>query len=484
MGEGADMIQPVIHPVILCGGSGTRLWPLSRAQFPKQFAPLIGEGSLFQQCAARLSGPGWAAPVVVTAADFRFVVRDQLAEAGIDPAAVLIEPEARDTAAAVLAGVLKVASEDPDALVLVEPSDHLIPDTAGFRAAVRRGVAAAEAGDLVTFGIAPDRPETGYGYLELPEGGAGDGAVRLARFVEKPGPEAAQAMVESGRFLWNAGIFLGRARDFVAAFEAHAPEILGPVRAALAAVRSDLGFLRLDPGAWSSVRAVSVDYAVMERAANLSVVPWRGGWSDLGDWEAVWRESAKDADGVAVAGDAHAIDCTDTLLRAEAGGMVLAGIGLEGLIVVAMPDAVVVAPRERAQEMKAAVAALKARGRTQATAFTRDRRPWGWFECVDQGTRHQVKRIVVKPGASLSLQSHVHRAEHWIVVSGTARVTIGETVKLVSENESVYVPLGAVHRLENPGKVELHVIEVQTGAYLGEDDIERFEDVYARSAAE
>jgi mannose-1-phosphate guanylyltransferase / mannose-6-phosphate isomerase len=222
----------------------------------------------------------------------------------------------------------------------------------------------------------------------------------------------------------------------------------------------------------------------MERAANLSVVPYRGGWSDLGDWEAVWRESAKDEDGVAVAGDAHAIDCADTLLRAEGEGMVLAGIGLKGLIVVAMPDAVVVAPRERAQEMKAAVAALKARGRSQATEFTRDRRPWGWFECVDRGTRHQVKRIVVKPGAVLSLQSHVHRAEHWIVVSGTARVTIGETVKLVSENESVYVPLGAIHRLENPGKVDLHVIEVQTGAYLGEDDIVRYEDIYARSAAE
>jgi mannose-1-phosphate guanylyltransferase/mannose-6-phosphate isomerase len=291
-------------------------------------------------------------------------------------------------------------------------------------------------------------------------------------------------MVASGRFLWNAGIFLGRARDVVAAFEAHAPDLVGPVRAAVGDLRADLGFLRLEPQAWAGARAVSIDYAVMEQAADLSVVPFGGAWSDLGDWNAIWREAARDGDGVAASEGATAIDCSDTLLRVQGAGMELVGIGLQDMVVVAMPDAVVVAPRARAQDVRAAVARLKAADRPQATAFARDHRPWGWFETVARGERHQVKRIVVRPGGALSLQSHVHRAEHWIVVSGTAQVTIGETVRLLAENESIYVPLGAVHRLENPGKLDLQVIEVQTGAYLGEDDITRYEDVYARSAAD
>ena len=474
----------VIHPVILCGGAGSRLWPLSREGFPKQFAALTGPLSLFQECARRLAGEGFAAPVVVTGAPFRFIVAEQLAAVGIEPAAILIEPAARDTAPAALAAVLWIEAAQPGALVLIAPSDHHVPDAAGFRAAVGLGVEAAGQGAIVTFGITPDRAETGYGWLELAAAPAGGGAVPLRRFVEKPDRARAEAMLASGRHLWNAGIFLGGAAEIIAAYGAHAPDLAGPVGAAVEKARADLGFLLLDGEAWDGVRAVSIDYAVMERATNLAVVPWDGAWSDLGDWNAIWRAAARDADGVAASEGATAIGCRDTLLRVEGGGIELVGIGLADMVVVAMPDAVVVAPRARAQELRAAVARLKAEARPQATDFARERRPWGWFETVAAGTRHQVKRIVVRPGGMLSLQSHVHRAEHWIVVSGTARVTIGEGVRLVSENESVYVPLGAVHRLENPGKVDLHVIEVQTGAYLGEDDITRYEDVYARLAAD
>ena len=475
----------MIHPVILCGGAGSRLWPLSRERFPKQFSALTGKDSLFQQCALRLSGEGFAPPVVVTGAPFRFIVAEQLTAVGVEPDTILIEPTARDTAPAALAAVLDIAGRHPEAMVLIAPSDHHIPDPAGFRAAINAGLEAATAGEIVTFGITPDRPETGYGYLELASGAdVNGGSVRLNRFVEKPDRARAEAMYASGRHLWNAGIFLGRAADLIAAYARHAPELMHPVRAAVVNARSDLGFLRLDPQAWAETRAVSIDYAVMERAENLAVVPWDGTWSDLGDWNAIWRTAERDAAGVAASEGATALDCRDTLLRVEDGEMELVGIGLADMIVVAMPDAVVVAPRARAQDLRAAVAGLKAAGRPQATDFARERRPWGWFEAVAKGNRHQVKRIVVRPGGVLSLQSHMHRAEHWIVVSGTARVTIGETVQLVSENESVYVPLGARHRLENPGKVDLHVIEVQTGAYLGEDDIKRYEDVYARLAAD
>lgn len=475
-----------VTPVILCGGSGTRLWPLSREGFPKQFATIIGDESLFQACAHRLSGPGYADPVVVTAAPFRFVVLEQLATIGLDPEAVIIEPAPRDTAPAVLAAALYVSQRDPDAVILVAPSDHLIPDTAAFRAAVDAGLAAVEAGSIVTFGIRPDRPETGYGYLEvasdLPEAAV---PVKLVRFVEKPQADQAAVLFASGRHLWNAGIFLARARDLIEAFKAHAPDLLAPVGAAVADIRSDLGMTRLDPAPWEKVRPVSIDYAVMEKAQNLSVVPFSAAWSDLGDWDAVWREGAvPGADGMVVSENASAIDCRNTLLHSQPGGPELVGIGLEDLVVVAMPDAVLVARRDRAQTVKDAVGRLKARAKAVATGFSKDRRPWGWFESITRGDRHQVKRLVVKPGAVLSLQSHVHRAEHWIVVSGTARVTIGDSVRLLTENESVYVPLGAIHRLENPGKVDLHVIEVQTGRYLGEDDIVRYEDVYQRTAAD
>ena len=470
----------MIHPVLLCGGSGTRLWPLSRKSYPKQFARLTGDETLFQASARRLSGEGYAQPTVITSSDFRFIVTEQLAEAGIDPGAVLIEPAPKNTAPAVLAAALHLAAEDPEALILVAPSDHVIPDAAAFRAAVAAAEPAAKAGRIVTFGIRPDRPETGYGYLELSAKPEGSNPVPLTRFVEKPDATRAAEMLADGRYLWNAGIFLFSAATIRAAFEAHASDLVAPVTQAVDEAKGDLGFLRLAADPWATLPDISIDYAVMERADNLSVVPFEGAWSDLGGWDAVWREAGPDEAGVVVAGEATALDCRDTLLRSEAGAQEIVGIGLENIIAVAMPDAVLVADMSRAQDVKKAVAALKSKGAKQAETFPRDHRPWGWFESLVIGGRFQVKRIVVHPGAALSLQSHHHRSEHWIVVEGTAKVTVDETVKLVTENQSVYIPLGAVHRMENPGKVPMVLIEVQTGSYLGEDDIIRYEDVYAR----
>lgn len=471
-----------IHPVILCGGSGTRLWPLSRKSYPKQFAPLMGEETLFQASAKRLSGPGYGSPIVLTNADFRFIVVEQLLSVGIDPGAILIEPEARNTAPAVLAAALWLQRQDPEALMLVAPSDHVVSNPDAFRAAAEAGLAEAQSGQLVTFGITPTRPETGYGYLELsarlnPED---VGPLALRQFVEKPDMMRAEEMVSSGQYLWNAGIFLFSVSTIIDAFKKHSPALLQPVEGAIAQGEEDLGFFRLDPEAWSGAEGISIDYAVMEKADNLSVVPFSQGWSDLGGWTSVWEESPRDSQGVATIGEATSIDCTNSLLRAEDPNQQLVGIGLENIIAISMPDAVLVADASRSQDVKLAVAALKEKGATQAEAFPRDHRPWGWFESLAIGDRFQVKRIVVKPGGSLSLQSHHHRSEHWIVVEGTAKITIGETVQLVTENQSVYIPLGEVHRMENPGKVPMVLIEVQTGSYLGEDDIIRYEDVYAR----
>lgn len=479
----AGQSSPIICPVLLCGGSGTRLWPVSRRAFPKQFASLIGDESLFAASAKRLADMALGPPLVVTGDAYRFLVRDQLAEAGIDPHAILIEPEAKNTAPAILAAALYCAQHhDPSALLLVSPSDHLIRDIERFALAVFAGAASAEAGHLVTFGIEPSRPETGYGYLQL------DGAIRenmptaLKRFVEKPDRETAEAMLADGSYLWNAGIFLFRADSLIKAFEAHAPDMLAPVRESVEKSRPDLDFVRLDEGAFAGVRGESIDYAIMEKANGLMAVPYRGHWSDLGDWDAVLREAAGDVvgGGVVSEGNALALDCTSSYLRSDEDGVSVVGIGLTDTLVVATGDAVLVADKSRAQEVKQAVDQLKARGAKQAEAFPRDHRPWGWYETLALSDRFQVKRIVVKPGAALSLQSHVHRSEHWIVVSGTAKVTVEEEIKLVSENESVYIPLGAKHRLENPGKLPMVLIEVQTGSYLGEDDIVRYEDVYAR----
>lgn len=469
----------MITPVLLCGGSGTRLWPISRKGFPKQFVPLIGDQSLFVASAVRLSGPAFTAPVVVTRSDLRFIVTEQLEGAGISPGAILIEPESRNTAPAVLAATLHLAAEDPDRLILIAPSDHVISNPDAFLAAVAHAVPEAMAGRIVTFGITPTHPETGYGWLEL-SSPAGPSPVSLRRFVEKPDAARAAEMLAAGGYLWNAGIFLFTARTILASFSAHAPTLLTAVRKALDKAEPDLGFLQLDPTSWAAVDSISIDYAVMERAPNLSVIAYDGGWNDLGGWNAVAHEMGADAQGLSCSGATTAIDCSDTLLRSESDEVELVGIGLHNIIVVAMNDAVLVADRSRAQEVKKAVDALKIKGASQAEAFAHDHRPWGHFETLALADRFQVKRIVVKPGAALSLQSHFHRSEHWIVVSGTARVTIDASVQLVSENQSVYIPLGARHRLENPGHVPMVLIEIQTGTYLGEDDIVRYEDIYAR----
>ncbi len=474
-----------VTPVLLCGGAGTRLWPLSRKSYPKQFSRLAGAQTLFQASAERLSGRHaafeFAAPVVVTNGDFRFIVTEQLFEIGIDPGPVLIEPEGRNTAAAILAVATWLAARDPEAIMLVAPSDHVIPDRAVFQDAVARGLPLLSEGRLVTFGITPDRPETGYGYLELAGQPDATGApLPLARFVEKPDATRAAEMLAAGNYLWNAGIFLFRVGDLLAAFRAHAADLIDPVAAAVTQGHTDLGFLRLAPDPWQDVRDISIDYAVMEKADNLSVVPFTGEWSDLGGWDAVWRAMPQDAAGVAVSDHATSIGCSNSLLRSENPAQELVGIGLDNIIAIAMPDAVLVASMDRAQDVKKAVEVLKAKGASQAQTLPRDYRPWGWYESLIVGGRFQVKRIVVHPGAALSLQSHHHRSEHWIVVEGTARVTVDDMVKLVSENQSVYIPLGAVHRMENPGKVPMVLIEVQTGSYLGEDDIIRYEDIYAR----
>ena len=474
---------PQVHitPVILAGGSGTRLWPLSRKSYPKQFVPLLGETTLFQSAARRLSGAAdgfsFAQPLVLTNSLFRFIIAEQLAAEGIDPEAILIEPEGRNTAPAILAAALFLAARRPDALMLVAPSDHVVPDIAAFHAAVGKGLAATGHGDLVTFGIRPTHPETGYGYLQAETRPDGSGEpIKLASFIEKPNAARAEEMLATGSYLWNAGIFLFAAKDLVAAFERHAPAILSAVRLAVEQAESDLGFLRLAAEPWGQAENVAIDYAIMERADNLSVVPYDSEWSDLGGWDAVWSHSQPDEYGVALSGAATALDCRNTLLRSDSDGLELVGLGLDNIVAVAMNDAVLIADKTRTQDVKLAVEALQRKGARQAESFPKDHRPWGWYESLVVGGRFQVKRITVLPEASLSLQSHFHRSEHWIVVEGTAKVTLDEEVTLLTENQSIYIPVGAQHRIENPGRIPMVFIEVQTGPYVGEDDIVRYED--------
>ena len=473
----------IIHPVLLCGGSGTRLWPLSRKSHPKQFVKLSDEESLFQSSARRLSGESFAAPTVVTGSDFRFMVVEQLAAIAIEPQIILIEPFARNTAAAVCAAAIALDAKNGDSLMLVSPSDHVITDLERFKATVEAAIPTANEGQIVTFGIRPDRAETGYGWLELPSKLSDDlpAVVQpLSSFVEKPAAEAADALLRGGMHLWNAGIFLFSSSNILASFEQHAPQTLAEVRKAFGAAETDLGFKRLAVDPWSRLEDISLDYAVMEHAQNLSVMPYGGYWSDLGDWQAIWREGEADGFGVVTDGPSTALDCKNTLLLATSEAQELVAMGLKDIIAVVMPDAVLVAHKDRAQDVKTAVAKLKAKGAAQAETLPRDYRPWGWYESIALGPKFQVKRIVVNPGGALSLQSHKHRSEHWIVVEGSAKVTIDDDVKIVAENQSVYIPLGAVHRMENPGKLPLTLIEVQTGGYFGEDDIIRYEDVYAR----
>jgi len=468
-----------ITPIILCGGSGSRLWPLSRKSYPKQFVPLISDKTLFQNSSERLTGPQFKNPVIVTNSDYRFIVTEQLQEMGIDPGAILIEPEGRNTAPAILAAALFEYRKDPDAILVVAPSDHVINDVNAFQLAIGEAYKVALDGQLVTFGIKPTHPETGYGYLELSKNTSAQ-AVPLKAFVEKPDLTNAEKMIQSENFLWNSGIFLFQARDIIEAFKKYSPSDLDAVNLSLKNSINDLGFCRLNLTDWVNAENISIDYAIMEKSNNLSVVPFSAGWSDLGGWDAVWRENISNTSGVVSSKNTTIIDCENSLIRSEDETIEVVGIGLKNIITIAMKDAVLVADMSKSQDVKKAVDILKEKEAIQATHFPKDHRPWGWFESLTIDEKFQVKKIHVHPGASLSLQSHKHRAEHWIVVSGVAEVTIDEEVKLVSKNQSVYIPLGAIHRMKNPGKEPMELIEVQTGTYFGEDDIFRYDDVYSR----
>lgn len=471
-----------ITPILLAGGSGTRLWPLSRKSYPKQFAKIVGDKSLFQQSILRFNSSdrvSFTEHVTLTNTDFRFIVCEEFLSAGVDPGSILIEPESKNTAPAVLAACLFVMRNDPEAILLVAPSDHVIHEIGEFHDALSKGLTEVECGNIVTFGVLPTRAETGYGYLELADA-YNEAPVRLKSFVEKPDKLIAQEMLDKGNFLWNSGIIMFRAKDMVALFENLAPDNLSFVKEALSKGRVDLGFFRLDAEAWSKCDSISIDYAIMENAENLVTVPFSAGWSDLGDWDAVNRELNNNVNDLALSVNAHAIDCRNTALRSESPGQEIVGLGLDNIFAVSMPDAVLICHKNQVQNVSKVVTLLKGKKIPQAESFLKDHRPWGWFETVALGNRFQVKRIVVNPGAQLSLQSHHHRSEHWVVVEGTAKVSIDKKEHLLTEGESIYIPLGALHRMENPGKVPLAIIEIQTGAYLGEDDIKRYEDIYAR----
>ena len=471
-----------ITPVLLAGGSGTRLWPLSRRSYPKQFSRLGGTTTLFQQSALRLNSSktiNFAPHLTLTNSKYRFIISHQLQGVGIDPGPILIEPETKNTAPAILAACLYLSDQDENAVMLVGATDHVIPDTQAFHSAVALGLTQVKLGKIVTFGITPTRPETGYGYMEVGDNGH-NGATEILSFIEKPEKLLAETMLSKGNYLWNAGIFMFGVKEMISAFEQNFPELLKQARVSIANGKSDLGFFRLDPEAWSSLPDISIDYAIMEKADNLVAIAYSAGWSDLGDWDAVWQDSEQDKNGVALSENAHAIECKNTLLRSESENQQIIGLGLENIIAVAMPDAVLVCHKDKAQEVKKVVAQLKSLNVPQAEISSKDHRPWGWFESLALADHFQVKRICVKPGAALSLQSHRHRSEHWIVVGGSARVTIDQEVRIITEGQSVYIPQGSIHRMENPGKSSMVLIEVQTGSYFGEDDIVRYEDIYSR----
>ncbi len=472
----------MIIPVILAGGSGTRLWPASRKDYPKQFTNLTGELSLFQDTVQRLTGPMFEAPTVVTGTDYRFIAAEQLDQIGCDGATVLLEPAGRNTAPAILAAALRHEAT-PEAILLVAPSDHRIGNLPAFGAALAAGAEAAMDGKIVTFGITPTGPETGYGYLELSQDAVLAQPQPLKSFVEKPTHKIAEDMVSGGRHLWNAGIFMFRVSTIIEAFEVLAPRLVMPCRGALATGVEDLCFFRLGAEPYGRCEDISIDYAIMEAADALEVVPVDCDWSDLGSWRSVHAAADQDANGNALSGSATQIGCSSTLLRSDRADTKLVGLGLENIAAIATGDAILIANMDDSEHVKTVVAELKKQEAPQAESFQQCHRPWGHYETIALGDRFQVKRIMVKPGGRLSLQSHVHRSEHWVVVAGTATVTVDDRVDLLSENQSVYIPLGAVHRLENNGKVPLTLIEVQSGPYLGEDDIVRYEDIYARAEA-
>ncbi len=476
-----------IQPVILSGGSGTRLWPASREQYPKQLLPLAGHDTMLQATAARLDGfVGDVASqvLVVSNEEYRFVIAEQLRQLG-KRGRIILEPAGRNTAPALTLAALVAAAQGQDPVLLVMPADHVISDLKTFQAAIAEGARRAENGALVTFGIVPDRPETGYGYIRAAEPIDDSGPARqLDAFVEKPDAATAERYVSSGEYLWNSGLFMMRASVWLSAVEALRPEITKACQAAVSGGADDGDFIRVEKSAFLACVSDSIDYAVMEKLADAKhlghgiVVPLSAGWSDVGAWDALWQVCEKDAAGNVIRGEVMLEDSSDSMVLAES--RLVAAIGLKDMIVVETPDAVMVTDKRHTQDVKKIVARLKSEGKQHAVNHRKVYRPWGWYDSIDSGSRFQVKRIVVNPGAKLSLQMHHHRAEHWVVVRGTAEVTNGDKVFLLTENQSTYIPLGHTHRLANPGKVPLEIIEVQSGSYLGEDDIVRFEDTYGR----
>ena len=484
------MAASQLVPVILCGGTGTRLWPLSRATYPKQYWPLAGRGehTLLQQTQLRLEGlPGLAPPLLVCNEEHRFIVAEQLRQIDVEPAAILLEPMGRNTAPAVAIAALQATANGADPLLLVLAADHVIRDAAAFRHTVAAGLAAAEGGQLVTFGIVPTAPETGYGYIEAAEvlstaaAGGTLQPVPIARFVEKPDRPTAEQFLATGRFTWNSGMFLFRASAMLAELERLAPEVVSACRAALEHDSADLDFLRLEREAFARCPNVAIDVAVMEKTDRGAVLPLDAGWSDVGSWSALWETADRDDAGNVSRGRVISEGARNCYLRSES--RLVVGLGVEDLVVVETDDVVLVAHRDRAQDVKTIVGRLEAEGASESKAHRKIYRPWGSYDGITEGDRWQVKKIVVNPGASLSLQMHHHRAEHWIVVRGTAVVEKDGIEELVGENQSTYIPLGCKHRLSNRGKIPVEMIEVQSGPYLGEDDIVRFEDRYGRSDA-
>ncbi|MGD0532145.1 MAG: mannose-1-phosphate guanylyltransferase/mannose-6-phosphate isomerase [Methyloceanibacter sp.] len=470
-----------VLPFILCGGSGTRLWPLSREAYPKQFHRITGPESLFQQTCCRLTGDLFGDLSVLSNHRHRFLIAEQLEEIGVSAANIVLEPVGRNTAPAACIAALIAASSDPNALVLLAPSDHVIGDAGAFAKAVANGIDAAREGALVTFGVEPDCPHTGYGYIETDK--AEGAALPVRRFVEKPSREAAEAYLNSGRFYWNAGIFLFRAGTLLGLLQIHAPDILEACRRALDEAVKDLGFLALGQS-YTQAPAISLDYAVAEKADKLVCVPLNTPWSDVGSWSEIWNFMEKDEVGNAVQGEGKIILENSSNSLAYSDRMCVALVGVDNLVVVAMGDAVLVASKDHAEAIKTLVNNLKGNGQDIALQHNRVHRPWGWYQGLNRGERYQVKCIMVKPGGRLSLQSHHHRSEHWVVVKGTLEVTKGEETSFLTENQSTYIAIGEKHRLANPGKIPAYLIEVQSGSYLDEDDIVRFEDIYRRSSSE